>query len=160
MYVGAELYLASHPLLLQVTPKRTFPQRCTSTLRTARTTFPTPVGSVHFEYSSSIWQGDDGTAPLNSANFTASLGPGMDSDFGASAGISLRVVSSDSEEGAGEAGGCSRASYLQQTVLAVAVCRAWMLDRASGMAAWPHHQVVSRLHEALAWRLEDLGFTV
>ncbi|CAM4553999.1 unnamed protein product [Lepidochelys olivacea] len=33
-----------------------------------------------------VRQGDDRTAPLNSANFTASLGPGMDSDFGASAG--------------------------------------------------------------------------
>ncbi|TFK09389.1 prickle-like protein 1 [Platysternon megacephalum] len=54
--------------------------------------------------------GDGETAPLNSANFTASLGPGLDSDFGASAGISLRVVSSASEEGAGMAGGCPQAS--------------------------------------------------
>ncbi|CAM4558207.1 unnamed protein product [Caretta caretta] len=34
-----------------------------------------------------VRQGDDRTAPLNSANFTASLGPGMDSDFGASAAL-------------------------------------------------------------------------
>ncbi|XP_065454695.1 protein huluwa-like [Chrysemys picta bellii] len=96
-----------------VTPKGTFPQRRTSTQRTARTahpTFPTPVGLVPFEYGSSIRQGDDEPAPSNSANFTASLGPGMDSDFRASAGISLRVVSSDSEEGAGMAGRCPQAS--------------------------------------------------
>ncbi|CAM5153140.1 unnamed protein product [Natator depressus] len=35
-----------------------------------------------------VRQGDDRTAPLNSANFIASLGPGMDSNFGASERVS------------------------------------------------------------------------
>ncbi|KAJ7335122.1 hypothetical protein JRQ81_013063 [Phrynocephalus forsythii] len=53
--------------------------------------------STPFEYGSSIrWE--DGTAKLNSANFTASQGPGLDTDFGVSAGVSVRIVSSDSEE--------------------------------------------------------------
>ncbi|XP_025031808.1 uncharacterized protein LOC112542664 [Python bivittatus] len=49
-----------------------------------------------FEFGSSIRPGDKRTH-LNSANFTASQGPGLDSDFGASAGVSVRILSTDSE---------------------------------------------------------------
>ncbi|XP_061468923.1 protein huluwa-like [Rhineura floridana] len=51
---------------------------------------------VPFECGSSI-QDEGQRAQLNSANFTASQGPGLDSDFGASAGVSVRILSSDSE---------------------------------------------------------------
>ncbi|XP_039224979.1 protein huluwa-like [Crotalus tigris] len=49
-----------------------------------------------FEFGSSIRPGDR-RAHLNSANYTASQGPGLDSYFGASAGISVRILSTDSE---------------------------------------------------------------
>ncbi|XP_048360204.1 protein huluwa-like [Sphaerodactylus townsendi] len=51
-----------------------------------------------FECGSSVRRGGQKRSLLSSANFTASQGPGLDSDFGASAGISLRILSSDSEE--------------------------------------------------------------
>ncbi|XP_077202498.1 uncharacterized protein LOC143841706 [Paroedura picta] len=54
--------------------------------------FPAP-----FEYGSSIRRGDKRTQ-LSSVGLTASQGPGLDSAFGASAGVSLRILSSDSEE--------------------------------------------------------------
>ncbi|CAM5143783.1 unnamed protein product [Natator depressus] len=41
-----------------------------------------------------VRQGDDRTAPLNSANFIASLGPGMDSNFGASERSTMAVTTS------------------------------------------------------------------
>ncbi|XP_072849155.2 uncharacterized protein LOC110082816 isoform X1 [Pogona vitticeps] len=53
--------------------------------------------SVPFEYGSSIRRAES-RVKLNSANFTASQGPGLDTDFGASAGVSVRILSSDSEE--------------------------------------------------------------
>ncbi|KAJ1211415.1 hypothetical protein NDU88_006775 [Pleurodeles waltl] len=53
-----------------------------------------PVDSVHFEHASTIRH--DHTAIPFSAN-SSSAGPGLDSDFGASAGVSLRILSSDSE---------------------------------------------------------------
>ncbi|XP_062984878.1 protein huluwa-like [Elgaria multicarinata webbii] len=53
--------------------------------------------SVSFEYGSSIPLREDQRAQLSSANFTTSQGPGLDSDFGVSAGVSVRVLSSDSE---------------------------------------------------------------
>ncbi|XP_078533358.1 protein huluwa-like [Lissotriton helveticus] len=53
-----------------------------------------PMDSVHFEQPSTIRH--DHTAIPFSAN-SSSAGPGLDSDFGASAGVSLRILSSDSE---------------------------------------------------------------
>ncbi|XP_069482639.1 protein huluwa-like [Ambystoma mexicanum] len=53
-----------------------------------------PLDTVHFEHGSSIPQ--DQTAIPFSAN-SSSAGPGLDSDFGASAGVSLRILSSDSD---------------------------------------------------------------
>ncbi|KAM3848675.1 protein huluwa-like [Vipera latastei] len=56
----------------------------------------THSGTGPFEFGSSIRPGDR-RVHLNSANYTASQGPGLDSDFGASAGISVRILSTDSE---------------------------------------------------------------
>ncbi|RXM93228.1 Alcohol dehydrogenase [NADP(+)] A, partial [Acipenser ruthenus] len=53
-----------------------------------------PVDSVRFECASSIPREENGF--VHSGN-SSTLGPGLDSDFGASAGISLRILSSDSE---------------------------------------------------------------
>ncbi|KAK6492492.1 protein huluwa [Huso huso] len=53
-----------------------------------------PVDSVRFECASSIPREETGF--VHSGN-SSTLGPGLDSDFGASAGISLRILSSDSE---------------------------------------------------------------
>ncbi|XP_063149267.1 protein huluwa-like [Candoia aspera] len=55
-----------------------------------------PSSMGPFEFGSSIRPRDKRTH-LNSANFTASQGPGFDSDFGASAGVSVRILSTDSE---------------------------------------------------------------
>ncbi|XP_066474039.1 protein huluwa-like [Tiliqua scincoides] len=63
----------------------------------SRTVWPSHVHLAPFEYGSSIQRNEERTG-LNSANFTASQGPGLDSNFGASAGISVRILSSDSEE--------------------------------------------------------------
>ncbi|XP_039614271.1 protein huluwa [Polypterus senegalus] len=60
-----------------------------------------PVDSIRFEYASSIPHEE--TQFINSGN-ASTLGPGLDSDFGASAGISLRILSSDSE-------GCANALW-------------------------------------------------
>ncbi|XP_053145550.1 protein huluwa-like [Hemicordylus capensis] len=80
-------------------PEGAFTRRLTSTQSKLRSCSRSagPSHSVPFEYNSSIRR-DDQRAPLNSANFTASQGPGLDSDFGASAGVSVRILSSDSEE--------------------------------------------------------------
>nr|XP_033785135.1 protein huluwa-like [Geotrypetes seraphini] len=53
-----------------------------------------PLDPVQFEYPSSICQ-EEVAMPV-SANSTFA-GPGLDSDFGASAGISLRILSSDTD---------------------------------------------------------------
>ncbi|XP_041102632.1 protein huluwa-like [Polyodon spathula] len=53
-----------------------------------------PVDSVRFECASNIPCEETGF--VHSGN-SSTLGPGLDSDFGASAGISLRILSSDSE---------------------------------------------------------------
>ncbi|XP_058029283.1 protein huluwa-like [Ahaetulla prasina] len=72
----------------------------TSTQRKPRTCSRVALGTHSstgpFEFGSSIRPGDR-RAHLNSANFTASQGPGLDSDFGASAGVSVRILSTDSE---------------------------------------------------------------
>ncbi|KAJ6662987.1 hypothetical protein lerEdw1_010808 [Lerista edwardsae] len=63
-----------------------------------RTAWPSRLHAAPaFEYGSSIQRHTERTG-LNSANFTASQGPGLDSNFGASAGISVCILSSDSEE--------------------------------------------------------------
>ncbi|XP_066568123.1 protein huluwa [Amia ocellicauda] len=53
-----------------------------------------PMEAMDFHYASSIPQ--EGSRVVTSAS-SSSLGPGLDSDFGASAGISLRILSSDNE---------------------------------------------------------------
>ncbi|XP_041126455.1 protein huluwa-like [Polyodon spathula] len=53
-----------------------------------------PVDSVRFECASHIPREEIGF--IHSGN-SSTQGPGLDSDFGASAGISLRILSSDSE---------------------------------------------------------------
>ncbi|XP_068121235.1 protein huluwa-like [Hyperolius riggenbachi] len=80
-----------------VTPKVKF-SRKTSTQRKRPPeirTF-TPLGSAMFENASSILSGD--TSTLFSPN-SSLPGPGLDSDFGVSAGISLHILSSDSDSG-------------------------------------------------------------
>ncbi|KAL8204122.1 UNVERIFIED_CONTAM: hypothetical protein K2H54_068247 [Gekko kuhli] len=62
-----------------------------------RPAFPARLHPSPFEYGSSIRR-EDRPTQLSSANLTASPGPGLDSDFGASAGVSLRILSSDSDE--------------------------------------------------------------
>ncbi|XP_034956801.1 protein huluwa-like [Zootoca vivipara] len=78
------------------TPDGTFSRCHTSTqnkvCRSSRPVSATHPQAVPFEHGSSI-RCDDQRALLNSANFTASQGPGLDSDFGASAGVSVRILS-------------------------------------------------------------------
>ncbi|XP_060540402.1 uncharacterized protein LOC117679707 [Pantherophis guttatus] len=80
--------------------ERVFSSCHTSTQRKPRTCSRVAPGTHSstgpFEFGSSIRPGDR-RAHLNSANFTASQGPGLDSDFGASAGVSVRILSTDSE---------------------------------------------------------------
>ncbi|XP_044148543.1 protein huluwa-like [Bufo gargarizans] len=54
----------------------------------------TPLGSVPFHNASSIPPNDTPTRFSGNSSF---LGPGLDSDFGISAGISLHILSSDSD---------------------------------------------------------------
>ncbi|XP_056403224.1 protein huluwa-like [Hyla sarda] len=54
----------------------------------------TPLGSVLFDHASSIPPDDLPTRFSANSSF---LGPGLDSDFGVSAGISLHILSSDSD---------------------------------------------------------------
>ncbi|XP_053264208.1 protein huluwa-like [Podarcis raffonei] len=77
-------------------PDGTFSRCHTSTqnkvCRSSRPVSATHPQAVPFEHGSSI-RCEDQRAQLNSANFTASQGPGLDSDFGASAGVSVRILS-------------------------------------------------------------------
>ncbi|XP_070592538.1 protein huluwa-like [Erythrolamprus reginae] len=82
--------------------ERVFSSCYTSTQRkprssgTSRGALGTHSSVGPFEFGSSIRPGNRRTH-LNSAHFTASQGPGLDSDFGASAGVSVRILSTDSE---------------------------------------------------------------
>ncbi|XP_075431477.1 protein huluwa-like [Ascaphus truei] len=76
-----------------VTPKVKFPHK-TSTQRKAPggSVFFTTLDSMHFDQASCIPHGD------TSVQLGHTLpGPGLDSDFGASAGISMHILSSDSD---------------------------------------------------------------
>ncbi|XP_033020151.1 protein huluwa-like [Lacerta agilis] len=77
-------------------PDGTFSHCHTSTqnkvCRSSRPVSATHPQAVPFEHGSSI-QCEDQRVQFNSANFTASQGPGLDSDFGASAGVSVRILS-------------------------------------------------------------------
>ncbi|KAM3940106.1 protein huluwa-like [Leptodactylus fuscus] len=53
-----------------------------------------PLGSLLFDHASSIPPDD---TPTRFSGHCSSLGPGLDSDFGVSAGISLHILSSDSD---------------------------------------------------------------
>ncbi|KAG8131350.1 hypothetical protein E2320_017905 [Naja naja] len=99
--------LEKHPVLVPpntlVTSSSTggvFSSCHTSTQRKPRSCSRVALGAHSstgpFEFGSSIRPGDRRTH-LNSAHFTASQGPGLDSDFGASAGVSVRILSTDSE---------------------------------------------------------------
>ncbi|XP_043933356.1 protein huluwa-like isoform X2 [Protopterus annectens] len=79
-----------------VIPPVSFPHRTSTHTRVQNNNilFVSPLDSIHFEYASSI--PNENTVIVNSAS-SFSEGPGLDSDFGASAGISLRILSSDSE---------------------------------------------------------------
>ncbi|XP_077319284.1 protein huluwa-like [Lithobates pipiens] len=56
----------------------------------------TPLGSALFDNASSIPPED---APSYLYRNSSSTGPGLDSDFGVSAGVSLHILSSDSDSG-------------------------------------------------------------
>ncbi|XP_040191956.1 protein huluwa-like isoform X2 [Rana temporaria] len=56
----------------------------------------TPLGSVLFDNASSIPPED---TPSYLYHNSSSTGPGLDSDFGVSAGVSLHILSSDSDSG-------------------------------------------------------------
>ncbi|XP_067321686.1 protein huluwa-like [Anolis sagrei] len=79
-------------------PDGAFAGSCfTSTQEKVRAPAAFSSDRVPFEYSSSIRGEGTSRAPLTSGNFTATPGPGLDTDFGASAGISVRILSSDGD---------------------------------------------------------------
>ncbi|XP_008121247.1 protein huluwa [Anolis carolinensis] len=79
-------------------PDGAFAGSCfTSTQEKVRGPTTTCSDRVPFEYSSSIRGEGPSRAPFTSGNFTATPGPGLDTDFGASAGVSVRILSSDGD---------------------------------------------------------------
>ncbi|XP_053555627.1 protein huluwa-like [Bombina bombina] len=78
-----------------VTPKVKFSNKTSTQRKHQGSSVPyTPLGSLQFDYASSIPQEDSCAHLSTSSNLP---GPGLDSDFGVSAGISLHILSSDSD---------------------------------------------------------------
>ncbi|KAM4707200.1 protein huluwa-like [Discoglossus pictus] len=78
-----------------VTPKVKFCNKTSTQKKPQSGPLPyTPLDSIHFDHASSIPQ-EDTYAYLSTSSSLP--GPGLDSDFGVSAGISLHILSSDSE---------------------------------------------------------------
>ncbi|XP_066460960.1 protein huluwa-like [Eleutherodactylus coqui] len=78
-----------------MTPKVKFCHKTSTQRKTPRTPF-NPLGSILFDHPSSIPTND---TPARFSGNGSYLGPGLDGDFGISAGISLHILSSDSDSG-------------------------------------------------------------